>query len=146
MRDDHFTCWTHHNISFRFRVRALLTRESVFFWKSLPRPTAWPCQLLKALARFTLESLSSHASRACWIKTFRIGQVLERRHATALKRIKRRELGSSQFFPTNWFVSFVNSSTEMVKTRKTLFCLEKVRTLLVFYLKYIYYSRRTIYT
>ena len=34
----------------------------------------------------------------------------------------------------------------MVKTRKTFFCLEKIRTLLVFYLKYIYCSRRTIYT
>ena len=50
MCDNHFTHWTHHNISFRYRAKAVWARESVFFYKSLPATTVRPCLSLTALA------------------------------------------------------------------------------------------------
>ena len=117
MRDDHFTCWTHHNISFRFRVRALLTRESVFFLKIF----AWPCQLLKALARFTLESLSSHASRACWIKTFRIGQVLEKKTCNSFKTDKTPRTGEFSISPDKLICKLCQQFNRDGKNKKNTF-------------------------
>ena len=38
LRDDHFICWTHHNISFCLWIRAIWARESFFLLKIFTRP------------------------------------------------------------------------------------------------------------
>ena len=92
-----------------------------FFWKSLPRPTAWPCQLLKALARFTLESLSSHASRACWIKTFRIGQVLEKKTCNSFKTDKTPRTGEFSISPDKLICKLCQQFNRDGKNKKNTF-------------------------
>ena len=58
MRDNHFTLWTHHNISFSFRVNAIWAGSPFFLLKIFTQPhcTAGLCLLLTARACFALES------------------------------------------------------------------------------------------
>ena len=103
-----------------------------------------PSQSLTALAQFTLESLSSHASRACWIKTFRIGQVLEKKTCNSFKTDKTPRTGEFSISPDKLICKLCQQFNRDGENKKNTFLFGEGSV--VFYLKYIYCSRRTIYT